>query len=89
LSGYAVAVVGLSAVSAMMGRYGSTWAATATYLEESGEALAGVAFLMAVLVGVAPQLVLPQAWILRREADAAARGLVGSRPATQPGTPGV
>ena len=43
---------------------------TATFLEESGEALAGVAFLMAVLVGVAPRLVLPAAWALRRTADA-------------------
>jgi hypothetical protein len=43
---------------------------TATFLEESGEALAGVAFLVAVLVGVAPRLVLPAAWPLRREADA-------------------
>lgn len=67
---YAVAAVGLSAVSGWAGGYGSEWAATATYVEESGEALAGVAFLMAVLVGVAPRLVLPASWALRREVDA-------------------
>jgi hypothetical protein len=64
---YAVAVVGLSAVS---GAVPSSLSATATFLKESGEALAGVAFLMAVLVGVAPQLVLPADWALRRTADA-------------------
>jgi carbohydrate-binding DOMON domain-containing protein len=42
----------------------------ATYLEESGEALAGVAFLIAVLAGVAPRVVLPATWGLRRSADA-------------------
>jgi hypothetical protein len=67
LAGYAAASVGLSAVSAMaVGQ----WAVTATYLEESGEALAGVAVLVAVLVGVAPRLVLPASWVLRREDDA-------------------
>jgi hypothetical protein len=67
LAGYAVASVGLSAVSA--GVPGS-WAASATFVEESFEALAGVAFLIAVLVGVAPRVVLPAAWALRRTADA-------------------
>lgn len=69
---YGVASVGLSAISsAVAGTYGgaSTWAAAATFLEETGEALAGVMFLMAVLVGVAPRLVLPADWVLRREAD--------------------
>ncbi len=61
--------VGLSAVSSTVG---GQWAATATYLEESGEALAGVAVLVAVLVGVAPRLVLPAWWLLRRDEDAAA-----------------
>ena len=56
---YAGASVGLSAVSTVVP---SGWGATATYLEESGEALAAVAFLMGVLVGVAPRLVLPAAW---------------------------
>jgi hypothetical protein len=60
LTGYAVASVGLSTVSTLtVGQ----WAATATYLEEPGEALAGVA----VLVGVAPRLVLPASWVLRRD----------------------
>ena len=68
LSAYAAASVGLSAVSAgAVGR----WAVTATYLEESAEALAGVAVLVAVLVGVAPRLVLPADWLLRRDGDAA------------------
>jgi hypothetical protein len=64
---YAVASVGLSAVSAAVP---GSWSVTATFVEESGEALAGVAFLMAVLVGVAPRLVLPASWVLRRQADA-------------------
>ena len=68
LAAYGVASVGLSAVSAVaVGQ----WAVTATYLEESGEALAGVAVLVAVLVGVAPRLVLPASWVLRRSDDAA------------------
>lgn len=67
LVGYAVASVGLSALSAAVP---SAWTATATFVEESGEALGGVAFLIAVLVGVAPRLVLPSGWPLRRRADA-------------------
>ncbi len=67
LAAYAVASVGLSAVSAVVP---GQLAITSTFLEESGEALTGVAFLVAVLVGVAPRLVLPEAWPLRREADA-------------------
>ena len=64
---YAVASVGLSTVSAAAS---GAWAVTATFVEESGEALAAVTFLMAVLVGVAPRLVLPTTWALRRTADA-------------------
>jgi len=67
LVAYAVAAVGLSAVSSAVG---DTWRIAATYVEESGEALAGVAFLVAVLVGVAPRVVLPATWRLRRAADA-------------------
>jgi hypothetical protein len=67
LVGYAGASVGLSALSAAVP---SAWYVTATFVEESGEALAGVAFLMAVLVGVAPRMVLPASWALRRTADA-------------------
>ncbi|WP_051683736.1 hypothetical protein [Blastococcus sp. URHD0036] len=67
LAAYAVASVGLSAVSTVAP---GQLAITATFLEESGEALAGVAFLLAVLVGVAPRLVLPASWPLRRDADA-------------------
>jgi hypothetical protein len=66
LTAYAVAAVGLSAVSAAVD---PSWTATATYVEESGEALGGVAFLIAVLAGVAPRLVLPVGWPLRRAVD--------------------
>ena len=68
---YAAASVGLSAVSSVAAAsFTANVAAAATYLEESGEALAGVAFLVAVLIGVAPRLVLPAEWALRRTADA-------------------
>ena len=67
LGAYAVAAVALSALSTVVP---ASWAAAATFVEESGEALAGVAVLLAVLIGVAPRLVLPAAWRLRREADA-------------------
>ncbi|WP_240619553.1 hypothetical protein [Blastococcus sp. TF02-8] len=67
LTGYAVASVGLSALSVLAP---ASLTVTATFVEESGEALAGVAFLVAVLVGVAPRLVLPAEWALRRSADA-------------------
>jgi hypothetical protein len=73
LAFYGVAGVGLSALSgAISGAYGggSSWAATATFVEESGEAMAAVAYLVAVLIGVAPRLVLPGEWALRRTADA-------------------
>jgi hypothetical protein len=84
LSMYGVAVIGLSALSsAVAGAYGeqSSWAAAATFVEESGEALAGVAFLVAVLIGVVPQLVLPASWSLRRRADAES---LAADPAVQP-----
>jgi hypothetical protein len=79
LSSYAVAVVGLSALSSYAGAMGSSWATAATFVEESGEALAGVSFLMAVLIGVVPQAVLPRAWALRRTSDAV--GVEIGRPA--------
>jgi hypothetical protein len=69
LAAYAVAAVGLSALSSVAGTLGANWAAAATFVEESGEALAGVAFLIAVLTGVAPRLVLPAGWPLRRAVD--------------------
>ena len=72
LAAYGAAAVGLSTVSTLaVGQ----WAVTATYLEESGEALAGVAVLVAVLIGVVPRLVLPASWVLRRDSDAAALGV--------------
>jgi len=64
---YAGASVGLSALSSAMPT--AALAAAATFVEESGEALAGVGFLLAVLAGVAPRLVLPGAWRPRRAAD--------------------
>jgi hypothetical protein len=67
LAAYGVAAVGLSAVSNAVGPH---WSTVSTYVEESGEALAGVAFLIAVLVGVAPRIVLPASWRLRRAVDA-------------------
>ena len=68
---YAAASVGLSALSSVAATsLTANVAAATTYLEESGEALAGVAFLVAVLIGVAPRLVLPAEWALRRTADA-------------------
>ena len=67
---YAGAAVLLSAVSGVVG---GRAAVMATFVEESGEALGGVAVLVAVLVGVAPRLVVPADWVLRR--DDAARPL--------------
>jgi hypothetical protein len=55
------------------------FAATTTYVEECAEALAAVAFLMAVLGGVAPRLVLPASWALRRAADAHALEVAPAR----------
>jgi hypothetical protein len=82
LAGYAAASVGLSALSTSVP---AAWYATATFVEESGEALAGVAFLVAVLVGVAPRLVLPADWALRRRLDAQTLDL----PDALPGRPGA
>jgi hypothetical protein len=71
LGAYAFASVGLSFISSVAAQtWGSTAGATATFFEESGEALSGVAFLFAVLLGVAPRLVLADTWPLRRSADA-------------------
>src|SRR4051794_17818043 len=83
LGGYAFASVVLSAVSSaaqVRWGHGSILTATATLVEESGEALSGVAFLFAVLIGVAPRLVLPAAWVLRRSADAESLDVPAVRP---------
>ena len=80
--GYVVAAVGLSAVSSLAG---PGWAAAATFVEESGEVLGAVAVLMAVLVGVAPRLVLPADWVLRRTADAQTVDAPGQLPVLSPG----
>ncbi|WP_338104909.1 hypothetical protein [Modestobacter muralis] len=82
LSLYSLAAVGLSAVSSLVGRAGDPfWAAAATFVEETGEAFGGVAVLVAVLVGVAPRLVLPADWVLRRTADAETVDAPGALPA--------
>lgn len=78
---YAGASVGLSELSALAA---PRFSAAATYLEETGEALAGVAFLLAVLVGVAPRLVLPAAWPLRRVVDAHTLEVQDGLPARRP-----
>ena len=69
---YALAAVGLSGVTSLIGEGGASpyWMAASTFVEETGEAFGAVAVLTAVLVGVAPRLVLPAAWLLRRQADA-------------------
>jgi hypothetical protein len=77
---YAVAAVGLSAVPGLLS---GEWAAMATYVEESGEALAGVAVLVAVLVGVAPRLVLPAGWLRRRDDALSLEAPAVRLPATQ------
>ncbi|MGY1624200.1 hypothetical protein ACI789_18535 [Geodermatophilus sp. SYSU D00965] len=69
---YAVAALGLSTISTVVEEalgHSSPWTAAATLVEETGEMLAAVAFLVAVLIGVAPRVVLPAAWVLRRTAD--------------------
>jgi hypothetical protein len=82
---YAVASVGLSAASSLAGEArGPAWAAAATFVEESGEVVGGVAVLMAVLVGVAPRLVLPADWPLRRTEDASTVDAPGQLPAWTP-----
>ncbi|MGY1724498.1 hypothetical protein [Blastococcus sp. SYSU DS0533] len=77
LAGYGAASVGLSAFSSLAPR---SLLVTATFVEESGEALAGVAFLVAVLIGVAPRLVLPAGWALRRTDDALGLEVADVRP---------
>jgi len=70
---YGLAAGGLSSVSTAVAQAlgsGSLWAAASTYVEESAESVGAVAVLVAVLVGVAPRLVLPADWALRRTADA-------------------
>lgn len=82
---YAVASVGLSAVSSVAGQSrGAAWAAVATFVEESGEVVGAVAVLMAVLVGVAPRLVLPADWPLRRTEDASTVDAPGQLPVWTP-----
>ncbi|TYP87177.1 hypothetical protein [Blastococcus xanthinilyticus] len=82
LAGYAVASVGLGALTSVVP---GSLAVTATFVEEAGEALGGVAFLMAALIGVAPRLVLPADWALRRSDDAHSLELAHPLDRAQPG----
>jgi hypothetical protein len=79
---YAGASVGLSGVSSLVAQSGGGhfWTAAATFVEETGEAFGGVAVLVAVLVGIAPRLVLPADWPLRRTADAETVDAPGALP---------
>jgi hypothetical protein len=79
---YALASVGLSAISSFVAQAGGSlyWQAAATFVEETGEAFGAVAVLVAVLVGVAPRLVLPADWLLRRQADAQTLDAPGALP---------
>lgn len=85
---YSLASVGLSAVSSVVGQSlgDSPWLAVATFVEESGEVLGAVAVLLAVLLGVAPRLVLPAAWALSRAADAETIDAPGALPNVSPGS---
>jgi hypothetical protein len=66
---YAAAALGMAGASTLVG--GQRQGALAlTYVEEAGQAVGSVALLVAVLAGVAPRLVLPAEWALRRAADA-------------------
>jgi hypothetical protein len=70
---YGLAAGGLSSVSTAVAQAlggNSLAAAAATYVEEGAEVVGAVAVLVAVLVGVAPRMVLPADWALRRTADA-------------------
>lgn len=69
---YACAAVGLSTLSAMAQAalgYANLVTASTVLVEEAGEALAAVGLLFAVLVGVAPRLVLPSDWAFNRPTD--------------------
>jgi multisubunit Na+/H+ antiporter MnhC subunit len=79
---YASAAVGLSGVTSLIAHAGASayWTAAATFVEETGEAFGAVAVLTAVLVGVAPRLVLPADWLLRRQADAQTIDAPGALP---------
>lgn len=93
---YASAAVGLSTISgaaeSVLG-HGSALVATAALAEEAAEGVAAVGFLLAVLLGVAPTLVLPADWRFRRPEDMESPtvsdlGLLGLS-AVRPDPPGV
>ena len=86
---YAAAAAGLSGVTSLIDSAGASafWLAAATFVEETGEAFGAVAVLVAVLVGVAPRLVLPADWLLRRQADAETLDAPGVLPYRPGGTP--
>ena len=69
---YGLAAGGLSAVSTAVAQArgsASMYAAASTFVEEGAEVVCAVAVLLAVLTGVAPRLILPADWALRRTAD--------------------
>jgi hypothetical protein len=88
---YAAAAVGLSGVTSLIAAAGGSayWTAAATFVEETGEAFGAVAVLVAVLVGVAPRLVLPASWLLRRQADAETVDAPGALPNRRTGWDGL
>jgi len=85
---YAAAAVVLSGIASLAATSldGAVWASLATFVEETGEVLGAVAVLTAVLIGVAPRLVLPPDWALRRSADALTIDAPGALPSWAPGS---
>jgi len=83
---YGLASGGLSSVSAGVAQATASrfLTALATFVEEGAEALGAVTVLVAVLVGVAPRLVLPPTWALRRTADAETVDAPGQLPVWAP-----
>ncbi|KQS60647.1 hypothetical protein ASG36_07105 [Geodermatophilus sp. Leaf369] len=87
LAVYAGASVGLSTVSGVVETalgHGHPLTAAAALVEESTEGIAGVGFLLAVLLGVAPKLVLPAGWTFRRQDDEGSPEPVEADRRTQP-----
>lgn len=84
---YAGASVGLSTVSGVVESalgHGHPLTAAAALVEESTEGIAAVGLLLAVLLGVAPKLVLPAGWSFRRQDDEGSPEPVEADRRTQP-----
>lgn len=84
LATWATGATLLSSVSTAAASAGPGWGAVATFGEEVTEGLGGVAFLLAVLLGVVPRAVLPAGWPLRRAAD---DEVLAPAPSRVPGRP--